>query len=137
MSSQRGVTMSFAIVDTGFSSGRYSFDGPDFGPWDVDWRISDGVAHRGERCGTCGQCEVNFLCVACADYAFIRSASLTNAGERVIEMPNLGVMTDTMGAGDGDVPDSVGGEDGDLPDSIGGQDDDDESQDDDTDSERM
>ena len=118
--------MSFAIVDTGLSSERYSFDGPDFGPWDVDWRISDGDAHRGARCGTCGQSEVNYLCVACADYAFIRSASLTNAGARVIEMPNLGVMTDTMGAGDGDVPDS-----------IDGQDDDDESQDDDTESERM
>jgi hypothetical protein len=83
--------MSFTIVDTGFRSGRFAFDGQEFGPWDVDG----------------------------------------------FDLASLGMMTDTMGSGDGDVPDSVGGEDGDVPDSVGGGDDEDESQDDDTESERM
>lgn len=89
--------MSFTILDTGFGSGRYSFDGSDFRLWDVGGRVSDVV----------------------------------------FDVPNLGMMTDTMSGGDGDVPDSVGGEDRDVPDSIGGEDDEDESEDDDTESERM
>ena len=129
--------MSFTTVDAGFSSERYSFDGPDFGSWDVDVRIPD-VAHRVERCASCAHDEVKSFCVARADYALIQSASLTNSANPVFfNMPNLAMMTDTMGGGDGDVPDSVGGEDGDVPDSIGGEDDEDESNDDDTESERM
>jgi hypothetical protein len=79
--------MSFTIADSGLAAAeRYSFEGPDFGPWDV--------------------------------------------GEHVVDGPHLGLMTDTMGSGDGDVPDSVGGEDGDVPDSIGGEDDKDDKSDD-------
>ena len=44
--------------------------------------------------------------------------------------PELGMMTDTTGGGDGDVPDSIGGEDGVFPDSVGGEDDKDEQGDD-------
>ncbi|HUZ40561.1 MAG TPA: hypothetical protein VMU68_04115 [Acidimicrobiales bacterium] len=91
--------MSFTIVDTGFNPGRYSFDGPDFGPRDIDER------------------------------------SLTNTGELVFEMPNLKMMTDTMGDGDGDVLDSIGGEDGNVPDSIGGEDDNMEHEEDNNESE--
>jgi hypothetical protein len=125
--------MSFTIVDTGFGAGRYAFDGADLGPWDVEERTNDGDVRRSERCDTCGHYEVNFHCVACADYAFIRVASSENSSALAPERPNLGLMTDTMGTGDGDVPDSVGGEDGDVPDSIGGDDDkDDDKGDDDT-----
>jgi hypothetical protein len=132
----REVTMSFTTVDVGFGAERYSFGGPDFGSLDFDDLVSDLDMPRVRRCATCGPDALNVICVACTDLEFIDALSLHSV-EQVWDGPNLGMMTDTMGRADGDVPDSVGGEDGDVPDSIGGEDDEDESSDDGTESEGM
>lgn len=122
--------MSFTNVDTGFTAERYTFDGPDFGYVELAERVLEESDREIERCATCGEDGLESYCVACVDLEFIQMASLAYLDQIEESRADLGMMTDTMGSGDGDVPDSVGGEDGDVPDSIGGEDDKDEQQED-------